>query len=136
MQLDTHLMPKSANSSMQPIIILNTQVKSHTRGRPYNKQLRGVTNRLKHSQPHHSAKNSKRKGKSNGRQSHQTTTTSCRDRSPNPRKCNRISEDINDLSHLDTHSFDISTVTLEPKLSQQYRQCRFTISSGPSSASI
>ena len=45
------------------------QVKSHTRGRPYNKQPRGVTNRLKHSQPHHSAQSSKSKGKSNGRQS-------------------------------------------------------------------
>ena len=91
------------------------QVKSHTRGRPYNKQPRGVTNRLKHSQPHHSAQNSKRTGKSNGRQSCQTTTTSCRDRSPTPfpHKRNRINEDINNLSHLDTHSFDISTVTLE-----------------------
>ena len=91
------------------------QIKSHTRGRPYNKQPRRVTNRLKHSQPHHSAQNSKRTGKSNGRQSCQTTTTSCRDRSPTPfpHKRNRINEDINNLSHLDTHSFDISTVTLE-----------------------
>ena len=91
------------------------QVKSHTRGRPYKHQPRGVTNRLKHSQPHHSEQNSKRKCKSNVRQSCQTTTTSCRDRSPTPfpRKRNRISEDINNLSHLDTHSFDISTVTLE-----------------------
>ena len=91
------------------------QAQSHTRGRPYNKQPRGVTNRLKHNQPHHSEQNSKRKSKSNGRQSCQTTTTSCRDRSPTPfpRKRNRISEDINNLSHLDTHSFDISMVTLE-----------------------
>ena len=91
------------------------QVKSHNRGRPYNKQPRGVTNRLKHSQPHHSTQNSKRKGKSNGRQSHQTTRTSCRDRSPTPfpRKHNRINEDTNNLLHLDTHSFNISTVTLE-----------------------
>ena len=91
------------------------QIKSHTRGRPYNKQPRGVTNRLKHSQPHHSAQNSKRKGKTNSRQPCQTTTTSCRDRSPTPfpHKRNRINEDINNRSHLDTHSFDISTVTLE-----------------------
>ena len=91
------------------------QVTSHTRGRPYKHQPRGVTNRLKHSQPHHSEQNSQRKSKSNGRQSRQTTTTSCRDRSPTPFPCkhNRISEDINNLPHLDTHSFDISTVTLE-----------------------
>ena len=114
------------------------QIKSHTRSRPYNKQPRGVTNRLKHSQPHHSAQSSKRKGKSNGRQSCQTTTTSCRDRSPTPfpHKCNRINEDTNNLSHLDTHLLDISRVTLEQNSPQQYRQCRFTISSGPSSASI
>ena len=91
------------------------QVTSHTRGRPYKHQPRGVTNRLKHSQPHHSEQNSQRKSKSNYRQSRQTTTTSCRDRSPTPfpRMHNRISEDINNFSHLDTHSFDISTVTLD-----------------------
>ena len=91
------------------------QVKSHNRGRSYKKQPRGVTNRLGHRQPHHSAQSSKRKGNSNARKSCQTTTTSCRDRSPTPfpRKRNRINEDTNNLSHLDTQSFNISMVTLE-----------------------
>ena len=91
-------------------------VKSHNRGRSYKQQPRGVTSRLKHRQPHHSAQGSKRKGNSNVRKSHQTTTTtSCRDKSPTPFpcKCNRINEDTNNLSHMDTHLFDISTVTLE-----------------------
>ena len=91
------------------------QITSHNRGRSYKKQPRGVTSRLKHSQPHHSVQSSKRKDNSNARQSCQTTTTSCRDRSPTPfpHKHNRINEDINNLSHLDTQLFDISTVTLE-----------------------
>ena len=92
-------------------------VKSHNRGRSYKKQPTGVTNRLEHRQPHHSAQSSKRKGNSNARKSHQTTTTSCRDRSPTPFpcKCNRINEDTNanNLSHLDIQSFNISMVTLE-----------------------
>ena len=90
-------------------------VKSHNRGRSYKKQPRGVTNKQEHRQPHHSAQSSKRKGNSNARKSHQTTTTSCRDRSPTPfpLKCNRINGDTNNLSHVDTQLFDISMVTLE-----------------------
>ena len=115
MQLDTHLMPKSANSSTQPTITLSTKSQVIIEADHIKNMPRGVTNRLKHSQPHHSAQGNKRKGNSNARQSCQITTTSCRDRSPTPFpcKCNRINEDTNNLSHLDTHLFDISTVTLE-----------------------
>ena len=90
-------------------------VTSQNRGRSYKNQPRRVTNRPNHRQPHHSAQSSKRKAKSTARQSCQTTTTSCRDRSPTPfpRKHNRIDEDTNNFSHLDTQSFNISTVTLE-----------------------
>ena len=70
-------------------------VKSHNRSKSFKKQPRGVTNRLEHRQPCHSAQSSKMKGNSNARKSCQTTITSYRDRSPTPfpHKCNRIKED-------------------------------------------
>ena len=90
-------------------------VKSHNIGRSYKKQPRGVTNRLEHRQPCHTAQSSKKKSNSNARKSCQTPTTSCRDRSPTtfPCKHNRINEDANNLSHLDTQSFNISMVALD-----------------------
>ena len=90
-------------------------VKGHNRGRSCKTQPRGVTNRPECRQPHHSTQSSKRKGNSNARKSCQTTTTSCRDRSATPFPCkhNRINEDTNNFSHLDTQLFDISMVTLE-----------------------